>query len=56
LGRKDRDVAFDGYHMPSILSEPGPPPRHCRMATRRYGDPYVDPEDAPGRYVFIKSR
>jgi len=41
----DGDVTFaltNGGHNAGIIAEPGHPRRHFRLATRRYGDPYVD--------------
>ena len=34
----------NGGHNAGILSEPGHPGRHFRIATRRHGDQYVDPD------------
>ena len=34
----------NGGHNAGILSEPGHPGRHFRVATQRHGDQYVDPE------------
>ncbi len=43
----DADTTFaltNGGHNAGILSEPGHPSRHFRVATRRHGDQYVDPD------------
>ncbi len=44
----DTDVTFlltSGGHNAGIISEPGHPRRHFRIATRREGEPYVSPEE-----------
>jgi polyhydroxyalkanoate synthase len=43
----DGEVTFvltNGGHNAGVLSEPGHPHRHFRMATQRHGEPYVDPD------------
>jgi polyhydroxyalkanoate synthase len=43
----DSDLTFvltKGGHNAGIVSEPGHPGRHYRIATRRHGDGYVDPD------------
>lgn len=43
----DTDVTFvltNGGHNAGILSEPGHPDRHFRMATKTHGEQYVDPD------------
>lgn len=43
----DGDVTFvltNGGHNAGILSEPGHPQRHFRIARHRHGKPYIDPE------------
>ncbi len=37
-------VLTNGGHNAGILSEPGHPHRHFRMAVRETGEPYIDPE------------
>ena len=44
----DTDVTFlltSGGHNAGIISEPGHPHRHYRIATKRDGDPYVAPDE-----------
>ncbi len=44
----DTDVTFlltSGGHNAGIISEPGHPRRHHRVATKREGDPYVAPDE-----------
>ncbi|MHA1547088.1 MAG: poly-beta-hydroxybutyrate polymerase, partial [Alphaproteobacteria bacterium] len=44
----DTDVTFlltSGGHNAGIISEPGHPRRHYRIATKRDGDPYVAPDE-----------
>jgi polyhydroxyalkanoate synthase len=44
----DTDVTFlltSGGHNAGIISEPGHPGRHYRLATKREGEPYVAPEE-----------
>ena len=43
----DTDVTFvltNGGHNAGVLSEPGHPHRHYRIASHRHGDAYVDPD------------
>jgi polyhydroxyalkanoate synthase len=43
----DAEVTFvltNGGHNAGILSEPGHPRRHFRIALRKHGEPYVDPD------------
>ena len=47
----DGDVTFvltNGGHNAGILSEPGHPQRHFRIARHRHGKPYIDPETLAG--------
>ena len=37
-------VLTNGGHNAGILSEPGHPHRHFRMAVREHGEPYIDPD------------
>ena len=37
-------VLTNGGHNAGILSEPGHPHRHFRMAAREQGEPYIDPD------------
>jgi len=44
----DTDVTFlltSGGHNAGIISEPGHPRRHYRLATKREGEPYIAPEE-----------